>query len=276
MSHELRDFQQQVLQRSHEVPVVVDFWASWCGPCKMLGPILEKLAGEAAGRWDLVKVNTEEHAAIAAEYSISSIPAVKLFRRGAVADEFVGFRPEKPLREWIGSHLDSAVPTDGADAPNELEQAAEMIDDGRLAEARPLLERLLAANPKSHAARLLFAEVLLTDDPSESIHQLAKVPAEANERPHADALCLIASAVVRSTEDFAEDPVRKHLLDGLAALRRRDWDAALGAFVEVTERRSRYAGGLAGDTGKAIFRYLGIRHPIVDKYYRRFSSALNS
>jgi putative thioredoxin len=76
------DFQADVIERSHEVPVVVDFWAEWCGPCKALGPVLEKLAGEAGGRWRLAKVDTDKHREAAAGYGIRSIPNVKLFVDG--------------------------------------------------------------------------------------------------------------------------------------------------------------------------------------------------
>lgn len=269
MSYEVQDFDQQVLQRSQAVPVVVDFWAPWCGPCKMLGPVLESLAAQANGKWDLVKVNTEEHQALALAYNISSIPAVKMFKAGEVADEFVGFMPENDIRRWIENHLPSP-------AQQEMELAAEYIDDGRIAEARALLDQALAKDPGRIPAKLLLAEVLLGEDPGRAIALLGEVPPDADEAPHAQALAMLAEASRRSAESMAEDPLKATLLQGLAAIRVRDWDQALSSLVEVVERRRAYAGGLATDAGKAIFRYLGIRHPIADKYYRRFSSALNS
>jgi putative thioredoxin len=269
MSYEVRDFERDVIERSRSVPVVVDFWASWCGPCKMLGPVIEKLAGESGGRWDLVKVDTERHPDLATSFGISSIPAVKLFRDGTVVDEFLGFRPEAEIRRWLDPHLSSP-------AQARLEKAAELIDDGRLAEARTLVEEALTEEPGRAAARLLLAEILLQDEPARVPEILDGIPAEADERSHADALGLIARAAAQPEAALPEDALKPRLVAGLSALRRRDWDAALEAFVEVVERRRRYADGLAADAGKAIFRYLGIRHPIVDKHYRRFSGALNS
>ncbi len=269
MNHEVQDFEKQVLQRSRQVPVVVDFWAPWCGPCKMLGPVIEGLARASGGKWDLVKVNTEEQQALAMAYNIASIPAVKMFKDGVVADEFVGSLPEDQIRRWIEKHIPSP-------AQEEMEKAAEFIDDGRLAEARALLEQALAKDPDRVPAKILLAEILLGENPAQAADLLDKVPEHADEAPHAQALALLARAALRTEESLPDDPVRARLLEGLAAIKSRDWDTALAALVDVVERRRGYADNLATDAGKAIFRYLGVRHPIADKYYRRFSSALNS
>ena len=99
------DFQEKVIEKSKEIPVIVDFWAEWCMPCRILGPVLEKIAKEYEGKLILAKVNVEEAPSTARLYGIMSIPSVKLFKDGKIVDEFVGAVPEYVVKEWIEKNL---------------------------------------------------------------------------------------------------------------------------------------------------------------------------
>ena len=120
------NYEQIVLQGSHQVPVLVDFWATWCQPCQLLMPLLAKLADEFQGRFILAKINTEEQQAIAAQFGIRSIPTVMLFRNGSVASQFSGVQPERAIRDWVEPYLAEALaPAEpGPDSPEGLARAA--------------------------------------------------------------------------------------------------------------------------------------------------------
>lgn len=110
MADNKHDFEEDVIQTSHRKPVLVDFWAPWCGPCRILSPTLDKLAKESAGRWRLVKINADTFPDLTRRFGVRGIPSVKLFVDGVVKDEFVGALPEHAVREW----LDRALPENGS------------------------------------------------------------------------------------------------------------------------------------------------------------------
>ena len=99
------NFESEVIEKSKEIPVLVDFWASWCGPCMVLKPILERISKEYEGKMILAKAATDENADSANKYGVMSIPSVKLFKNGEVVDEFVGAQPEETIKEWLDQKL---------------------------------------------------------------------------------------------------------------------------------------------------------------------------
>ena len=100
-----KNFEKEVIEKSKDIPILVDFWAEWCPPCKMLGPVLEKLAKEYEGRFILAKLDVQGNQTLAEKYGIRSIPCIKLFKDGEIADEFIGALPESEVKEWLNKNI---------------------------------------------------------------------------------------------------------------------------------------------------------------------------
>ncbi len=266
MSYELKDFAKDVLERSQQVPVLVDFWAPWCGPCKMLGPILEKLADEAHGRWELVKLNTEAHPELAMEYQISSIPAMKLFIHGQVVHEIVGAYPEAELRRWLAKHLPS--PNVGV-----VKEARRLVSEGLLAEAVKLLENALALDSGDEAAALLMAECQLALAPADVSITLKPITDASDHATQANALRELAQLRLTANE-IPAGKGRDAFAAALTALAQLDYATALENWIKVLHIDRKYHNEAAKSACKAVFQLLGIRHPISERFHRAFSTAL--
>lgn len=270
MSHDLTDFQTDVLDRSQTTPVLVDFWAAWCGPCKMLGPVLEKLAIEAAGRWVLVKIDTEAHQELAARFGIRGIPDVKLFHRGEVIAEFSGALPEPHLRQWLAEHL----PTPKRET---MGRARELLRAGQARAAAVLLQPLAAANPDDQELSVLTARAVVFDDPAAAGRLIAALPPGSPWTDDAGIVDALAAAfgAARARPELAASLLGAAYLSALAQLQAGKFEAGLAALIDVLQEKPSFDDGRAKAACRAIFRHLGMRHPITEQFSRAYSMAVN-
>lgn len=271
MAHDVTDFEAEVLAESQTTPVVVDFWAPWCGPCRFLGPVLERLAEEEAdGRWKLAKLNTDQYPEISARYGIQGIPAVKLFVDGEVIDEFTGALPEQAVRQW----LDKALPSENK---KRLSAAEAALDEGDHLRAEKLLREVLGEEPGNARASLLLARLVLFENPDEAIALAEGAPFAGPEFLQLEeSIKTVARLLTFDTETSAlpEAPVRARYLEAVGALRKQDFDGALSAFIDVIRTNRYYDDDGARKACIAIFSLLGEQHPITRKHRRSFDMAL--
>ena len=268
MAFEIADFREDVIEKSHETPVVVDFWAPWCGPCRVLGPVLEKLAGASNGEWALAKVNTDAHPELSMQYGIRGIPAVKLFVDGEVVDEFTGALPEHAVKQW----LEKALPSESKQLVAQAESAL-LAGDDELAEA--VLREALAKDPNNATASVLMAQLVLFRDPDQALDLVGGAsfagPAYVQTE---EAVRTLAPLLQRDTDDLPDEPGREAYTAALDALRRREFDTALAHFIKVIQANRYYDDDGARKACVALFNLLGEDHPITQKHRQTFNMSL--
>ncbi|MCB1203611.1 MAG: tetratricopeptide repeat protein [Verrucomicrobiae bacterium] len=268
MSHELNtSFETQVLARSHELPVLVDFWAEWCGPCLMFGPILERAAASAGGRWELVKVNTEQHPDLSHRHGIRSLPTLRLFVAGESVAESLGALSEPALKQWLDLHLPSPH-------ASTLKAAEALLESGDFARAEESAQAVLADEPSHAHALYLAAQIALAKDPSDVSSLVNRIPASSPFFEKAEPLKELSRLLVSPPDDAGKGAGT--CAAALGALRRLDWDAACEAFLKLLAEDRHFGYDIAAKSLKQIFLLLGPRHPVTARHQPRFASQLFS
>jgi len=276
----LATFEQDVIERSRAVPVVVDFWAVWCQPCQMLGPILEKLAAQADGAWELVKINTDYEPELSLRFGIQGIPAVKAFRDGKVVSEFVGMLPERSVRAFLARLIPSR-------ADQLAGEARERVQAGDLSEAEPLFRAALDLEKDHAGATLGLAEILLDQRQEEAARPLLEsLPPTTEEGQRAAAILkrlqFIAESIgLPSREDAAAalatnpDDLAALWILAVRAAAAGEYAEALERFLQVLERDRHYGDDGSRKAMLAIFTILGPDHELSMAYRPRLAAALH-
>ena len=264
---DVKDFQKEVIEKSFDKPVLVDFWAEWCAPCRMLGPILEKLAEENKDSWELSKVDTDKNQEIAMKYGVRGIPNVKLFRNGEVINEFTGALPEPAIKEW----LKKSIPSKFAD---QIEHAKMYLEKGDLTTIRAMLEDIHKGDINNSEVKVLLAKVLLFENQKEALRLTQNVDGNIVNIELAEAINNLAELFNRDFKSFADAEVKEKYLSAINDIKKQNFDSALAKLIEIIRTDRNYDDDGARKACIAIFKFLGEENEITLKNRRDFGSAL--
>ncbi len=282
-----KTFSRDVIEASQRTPVLVDFWAPWCGPCRVLGPMLEKLETEYVGRLRLVKINSDDSPDLAAQFAVRSIPHVVAFVDGRPIDSFVGVLPESQLRAFIERLLPN---------PSELERrkAARLLAAGDIQGAAAALRAAVALSSDNDAARLDLAALLMDNlsmlgGPS-AIDEAGKLLAAASKSARSESPWLALNTKLESLRRAASLPPAETLRARIDAspgdlqarldlanlhIAKREFESALEQLLAIVERDRGFDNDAARRTMLSVFDLAADQPQLVAAFRRRLSSALN-
>lgn len=268
------NFQQVVIEGSNAQPVLVDFWAPWCGPCRMVMPVLEKLANELAGQFVLAKVNIDEQQQLALQYGVRSVPTFKLFKGGQVVGELMGAQPESAFRQLLEPHLVRA-------SDDLRQQAMAAFRAGQVEQAIGLLKEAAAQDPQNTRIHLDLVNIYLKTGQIEAAAELFNsLPQAVRNSEAGKPLGLIlkfaktaqsAGPLEEVEKKLSEDPNNPELLVALAAHRllQQDYEGALSAFIKALTPDVNVMDGKIKALLLEVFDILDKEAPELVKKYRR-------
>ncbi|PPV33759.1 thioredoxin [Ectopseudomonas oleovorans] len=275
------NFEQLVIENSFHKPVLVDFWAEWCAPCKALMPMLAKITEEYAGELLLAKVNCDIEQDIVMRFGIRSLPTVALFKNGQPVDGFAGAQPEAAIREMLKPHVAEPAPA----AADPMETAQALFAEGRFADTEALLKQVLTEDNENAAALILYARCLAERGElgeAETVlnavkgdeHKQALAGAKAQLTFLRQAVDLPDAATLKSRlAQNAEDDEALYQL-AVQQLARQQYEAALDGLLKLFVRNRSYSDGLPHKTLLQVFDLLGGDHPLVTTYRRKLYQAI--
>jgi putative thioredoxin len=276
----LQNFQQEVIDASMQTPVLVDFWAPWCGPCKQLSPLLEKLEAQYAGRVKVVKVDTDAEQQLGQHFRVQSLPTVYAFVNGQPVDQFQGLKTEAQVKAFI----DKLMPNP---ADLEFEQAMQLVQAGQMAEAVPFIKKAIALDPSFDDARLTYAQILMQqDEAGAAIEQLNALSNAAKADPQSQEIIQAAQAMLANRKVPALPEVEARIAANPKDLSARlemaqhlvthkSWEDALEQLLVIVTTDRTFQDDIGRKTMIEVFGKAESQPQLVSAWRRRLSSALN-
>jgi len=273
-------FPDLVIEKSKSIPVLVDFWADWCAPCKMLMPVLTNVVAEFSGKIDLVKVNTDQESQLAGSYNVRSLPTIKLFKDGQVVDEFMGALPERAVREFIEKHLDRA-------ADKQIRSATTLSKNGRHEDAIKILAGAISEDPSYDKIRLALAnEQIEAGHLDDARLTLDELPSELRlDTPVKSILARLELAELANGDiDIAHleerlsqypDDLSTRAQLGAAYFLAGEHESAMTQWLEVVRRGDNTTRNSGRENLIRTFEVLGSSNEHVVRYRRLLAQALN-
>ena len=269
-------FAADVLDASNEAPVLVDFWAPWCGPCKNLMPVLEKLAQEYQGGFKLAKVNIDEQQQLAQQFGVRSVPTVKVVKNGQIVDEFMGAQPESSIRELLGKHV-------MRESDSLMAAALQKYDSGDKSAIQEMIN-IINDDPANNNIRLHYVNVLLNEEQHDDARMiLQSLPEEIREKPEVKSLLSRLEVMTMASEFGDLDTLTKtveqepnncearHNLSTVY-IANGNFEAALEQLLEIMKRDRSFNDDAGRKDMLRIFEMLGNSGPLVSAYRNKMAS----
>ncbi len=263
------DFEYQVLAYSQHIPVVVDFWAEWCVPCRTLGPMLERLTLESGGAFRLAKVNVDQNQNLSLRYNVRSIPAVKAFRDGKMVSEFVGMQPEPKLKEWLRALAPSS--TDLL-----LEKGLSLISEGEWVSSQEAFQEILKVNPDSAPALFGLAKSILAQGQVDEAQRILQSLPPSREFARAEALLPLTQALIRQQngENNHDQPLEAAYQRALRLILRGNIPASLDGLLDILREDKYFRDGEVRQVILGLFELMGDENPVTRQYRQELASVL--
>ncbi len=275
-----QNFAAQVIEASHQQPVLVDFWATWCGPCQSLMPILEQLAQSYQGKFLLAKVEIDSQQGLASQFGVRSVPTVKLVKNGQIVDEFTGALPESQIRAFLDKHIEN-------ESDQLMQQALMLYQQGDSEAALSQMGQILQAHPDNLNNKLIYTNILLREQHvDEAKKWLESLSAVANDNPQVQAMQaqlefihIVDNApdMVTVQQQVADDPDNSEARYQLSAhaILQGQFDIAFEQLLEVVKRDRQFQDDAGRKALLKLFDLLGDKHELVSSYRRKLALALN-